>query len=105
LEADGEQTPINASAATPPSLQNTWFIALIATLFGKIFGRETQPSKTIQAENSDDDGDGETGTGTGSDMPEFEYPDQERDPKNLKPGKIAPATLKGGARRRKAARK
>jgi len=105
LEADGEQTPINASAATPPSLQNTWFIALVATLFGKIFGRETQPSKAIRAEDSDDDGSGKTGTGSGSDMPEFEYPGQERDPKNVKSGKVAPATLKGGARRRKAARK
>lgn len=59
----------------------------------------------IQAGDSDDGGT-ETGSGTGSDMPELEHPDQERDPKNPTSGKTAPATLKGGARRRrKAARK
>jgi DnaJ homolog subfamily C member 1 len=100
LEADGEQTPIDASAATPPSLRNTWFIAL----FGKIFRREAQPGVAIQAGDSDDET--ETGSGTGSDMPELEHPDQERDAKNIKSGKTAPVSLKGGARRRrKAARK
>jgi hypothetical protein len=101
LEADGEQTPINASAATSPSLKRTWFIASAVALFGKIFSRES-PSVAIQAGDSTD---GETGTGTGSDAPELECLDQERDRKDIKSGKIGPATLKGGTRRRKVVRK
>jgi len=96
LEADGEQTPINAGAATPPSLRSTWFIALVAALVDKILGRETQPIVEIQAGGSDDEG---------TDTPELEYPDQERNRNDIKSTKIGPAALKAGGRRRKASRK
>ena len=64
--------------------------------------RKPQPSAATQAGESDD---GESGIST--DEPELEYPDQERDRKgkDIKSGKIGPATMKGGARRRKAVRK
>lgn len=95
LEADGEQTPINASAATPPSLRNTWFVALVTSLVDKIFGRETQTNVTIQAGDSDD----------GGTEPELEHSVQERNRNDIKSAKIGPAALKTGGRRRKASRK
>lgn len=100
MEAEGEQTPIDASAATPPSLRRTWPIVLVTALVCKILGRKPQPSVATQAGESDD---GESGIST--DGPEVETPDQERDRKDNKSGKIGPATMKGGARRRKAVRK
>jgi len=102
LEADGEQTPINSSAASPPSLRGTWFISRVTTLFGKILDRETRPSAAIQGGDSDDS---ESGTGTGSELPEPGNADQERNRSDFKSGKIGPAALKAGGRRRKAARK
>jgi curved DNA-binding protein CbpA len=95
LEADGEQTPVNASAATPPSLRRTWFIALVASLVDKILGRETQAGVVIQAGDSDD----------GGTEPELEHPVQERNRNDIKSAKIGPAALKAGGRRRKASRK
>jgi hypothetical protein len=62
--------------------------------------RKPQPSAATQAGESDD-GESEMST----DRPELEYPDQERDRKDVRSGKIGPATMKGGARRRKAVRK
>lgn len=100
LEADGEQTPIDAGAATRPSLRRTWFITLVAALACKILPRKPQPSAATQTGESDD---GESGIST--DGPELETPDQERDRKDIKSGKIGPATMKGGTRRRKAGRK
>lgn len=92
LEADGEQTPINASTATPPSLRSTWFIGLVAALVDKM----VEPNVAIQAEGGD------------SDDAELEYPDQERnrsDINDIKSVKIRPAAQKAGGRRRKATRK
>jgi DnaJ family protein C protein 1 len=92
LEADGEQTPINATAATPPSLRSTWFIALLAALLDKMLGRETQPNVGIPADADSDDA-------------EIETPDQERN-HNIKSVKIGAAPAqKAGGRRRKATRK
>lgn len=99
MEADGEQTPINASAAISPSLRSTWFIALLAALLGKMLRRETQPDAAIQAEAAD------------SDDAELETTDQEQNRNNdiklAKIGsvKIGPAAQKAGGRRRKATRK
>lgn len=93
MEADGEQTPINASAATRPSLRSTWAIALIAALLDKMLGRETQPNVAIQAEAGD------------SDDAELENPDQERNRNDIKSVKVGPAAQKAGGRRRKATRK
>ena len=93
MEADGEQTPINASAATPASLRSTWSIALVAALLDKMLGRDTQPNAAIQAEAGD------------SDDAESEKPDQERDRNDIKSVKIGPAAQKAGGRRRKATRK
>jgi hypothetical protein len=90
---DGEQTPINASAATAPSLRSTWSIALVAVLLNKMLGRETQPNAAIQAEAGD------------SDDAEPEKPDQERDRNDIKSMKTGPAAQKAGGRRRKATRK
>ena len=102
LEADGEQTPINSNAASPPSLRSTWFPYLITTLLGKILGRETRPSAAVQPGDSDDS---ETGSGIGFDLPEPGNADQERNRSDLKTGKIGPAALKAGGRRRKAVKK
>lgn len=93
MEADGEQTPINASAATRPSLRSTWFIVLVAALVNKTLGRETQSNGAIEAEG-----------GNGDDA-ELEYPDQERNRNDIKSVKIGPAAQKAGGRRRKATRK
>jgi len=93
LEADGEQTPINASAATPPSLRSTWFIALVAALVDQMLGRETQLDAATLAEAGD------------SDDTELETPDQERNRNDIKSAKIGPAAQKAGGRRRKATRK
>jgi len=100
LEGDGEQTPINANAATPPSLQSTWFVVLVVTLIHKISGRGAQTSEASEAGRGED---GETGTGTDSDVPELEYRDQE--PNDIKSGKVGLVAVKAGGRRRKAARK
>jgi DnaJ homolog subfamily C member 1 len=99
LEADGEQTPIDASAATPPSLRGTWFIALVAALVDQMIGRETQPNAAIQAEAEAEAGD--------SDGAELEKPGQERKHNDIKSAKIGPAAAaqKAGGRRRKATRK
>jgi len=98
LEGDGAQTPINADAATPPSLQSTWFIALVVAFIRKvsISKREAEPSGTAHTEGSED---GEMATGTDSDLPDL---DQEQ---NGNSGKIGPVAVKTGGRRRKAARK
>ena len=93
MEVGGEQTPINASAATPPSLRSTWSIALVAALLDKMLGRETQPDAAIQTEAGD------------SDDAELEKPDQERNRNDIKSVKIGPAAQKAGGRRRKATRK
>ena len=92
MEADGEQTPINASAATPASLRSTWSIALLAALLDKMLGRETQPIAAIQEVGDSDDA-------------ELENPDQERNRNDIKSVKIGPAAQKAGGRRRKATRK
>jgi hypothetical protein len=93
LEADGEQTPIDASAATRPSLRSTWSIALVAALVDKVLGRETQADAAIQAEAGD------------SDDAELENQDQERNRNDIKSAKIGPGAQKAGGRRRKATRK
>ncbi|KAI9507924.1 DnaJ-domain-containing protein [Russula earlei] len=100
LEAD-VVTPINSSAATPPSLNGTWFIVFVTALIGKIRGREEQSSAAIQVGDGDDS---ERGTGTGSDLPEPGNADQERN-LGVKSGKIGPAALKAGGRRRKTGKK
>jgi hypothetical protein len=103
LEGDGVQTPINADAANPPSLQSTWFITLVVALIRKLFERGTQASETTQAGESED---GEIATGTDSDKPELEYPDQEPNSSDgVNSGKIGLVAVKSGGRRRKAARK
>jgi len=96
LEADGEQTPINASAATRPSLRNTWSITLVAALLDKMLGRETQPNTAIQAEVGDSDD---------AELEKPDKPDQERNRNDIKSVKIGPAAQKAGGRRRKATRK
>jgi hypothetical protein len=95
LEADGEQTPINASAATPPSLRSTWSIGLAGALLNKMLGRETQPNEAIQAGAEAGD----------SDDAELENTDQERNRTEIKSVKVGPAAQKAGGRRRKATRK
>ncbi|KAI0005026.1 DnaJ-domain-containing protein [Russula compacta] len=102
LESDGEQTLINASAATSPSLRSTWFIALVAALVGKMVRRGTQPGAVIQGGDSRErEAVADAGS---SDLPELEYPDQEQN-SDIKSGKIGPAALKAGGRRRKPVRK
>jgi hypothetical protein len=96
LEGDGAQTPINADAATPPSIQSTWFIALVVAFIRKVSISTREPSGTTHTEGSED---GEIATGTDSDLPDL---DQEQ---NGNSGKIGPVAVKTGGRRRKAARK
>ena len=98
MEADGEQTPINASAATRPSLRSTWFIALVIALLDKMLGRETQPNAAVQEED-------EAVAGGDDDGAELENPDQERNRNDIKLAKFGPATQKAGGRRRKATKK
>ena len=103
MEGDGVQTPINADAATPPSLQSTWLIALALALIRKTFGRGGQSVETAQAQDNET---GETAIGTVSDLPDLEYPDQEPNGSgDNNSGKIGLAAVKMGGRRRKAARK
>jgi len=104
LESDGYQTPINATAATAPSLRSTWFLALVTVLISKILRWKTQPGDTTPVEASED-GETETGTGTESDLPEVEYHAQERKGDDVKSGKVAPVSLRAGGRRRKVMRK
>lgn len=105
LERDGEQTPINAAAATAPSLRSTWFLAVVTALISRIpLKWKAQPGATIPAEASED-GETETGTGTESDLPEVEYRGQERKDDDVRSGKVGPVSLKAGGRRRKAVRK
>lgn len=103
MEGNGEQTPINADAATPPSIQSTWLAALVVALIHKISRQEAQ---TIGASEAAGGEDGEMATGTDSDVPELEYPDQEPNGSgDVKSGKIGLVAAKAGGRRRKAARK
>lgn len=104
MESDGEQTPINATAATAPSLRSTWFLSLVTVLISKILRWKTQPGDTTPVEASEDGGT-ETGTGTESDLPEVEYSVQEGKGDDVKPGKVAPVSLRAGGRRRKVVRK
>jgi curved DNA-binding protein CbpA len=104
LESDREQTAINATAATAPSLRSTWFLALVTVLISKILRWKTQPGDTTPVEASED-GETETGTGTESDLPEVEYRVQEQKGDDVKPGKVAPVSLRAGGRRRKVVRK
>ncbi|KAI9467024.1 DnaJ-domain-containing protein [Lactarius psammicola] len=104
LESDGEQTPINATAATAPSLRSTWFLALVTVLISRVLRWRTQPGHTTPVEASED-GETETGTGTESDLPEVEYHVQERKDDDVKSGKVGPVSLKAGGRRRKVMRK
>ncbi|KAI9448023.1 DnaJ-domain-containing protein [Lactarius indigo] len=104
LESDGGQTPINATAATAPSLQSTWFLSLVTVLISRLLRWRTQPGDTTPAEASED-GETETGTGTESDLPEAEYHVQEQKDGNVKAGKVGPVSLKAGGRRRKVVRK
>jgi len=104
LESDGEQTPINATAATVPSLRSTWFLALVTVLISRVLRWRTQPGDTTPVEASED-GETETGTGTESDLPEVENCVQERKDDDVKSGKVGPVSLKAGGRRRKVMRK
>jgi len=104
LDNEGEQTPINATAATTPSLRSTWFLALATALVSKILKWKTQPGDTTPVEASED-GETETGTGTESDAPEVGYRVQERKDEDVKSGKVAPVSLRAGGRRRKVVRK
>ncbi|KAH9006809.1 DnaJ-domain-containing protein [Lactarius hatsudake] len=104
LESDGEQTPINATAAVVPSLQSTWFLTLVTVLISRLLRWRTQPGDTTPVEASED-GETETGTGTESDLPEARYHVQEQKDDDVKPGKVGPVSLKAGGRRRKVVRK
>lgn len=65
--------------------------------------RGTEPGAVIQAGDSRE---GEAGADAGSsELPELEYPDQGRNYSDIKSGKIGPAALKAGGRRRKPVRK
>lgn len=104
MDSDGEQTPINATAATAPSLRSTWFLALATALVSKILKWKSQPGDTTPVEASED-GETETGTGTESDVPEVAYHVQERKDDDVKSGKVVPVSLRAGGRRRKVVRK
>ena len=104
MDNDGEQTPINATAATAPSLRSTWFLALATALVSKILKWKSRPGDTTPVEASED-GETETGTGTESDVPEVAYNVQERKDDDVKSGKVAPVSLRAGGRRRKVVRK
>ncbi|KAI0268247.1 DnaJ-domain-containing protein [Gloeopeniophorella convolvens] len=102
VEEDGEQTPINADAATPPSLRGTWFVALVEALIGKFIKRKAQSSEGTDADDTED---GETATGTESEVPELEYPNEKQNGAEVKYGKAGSAAVKAGGRRRKAVKK
>jgi hypothetical protein len=104
LDNEGGQTPLNATAATTPSLRSTWFLALATALVSKILKWKTQAGDTTPVEASED-GETETGTGTESDVPEVGYRVQEQKDEDVKSGKIAPVSLRAGGRRRKVVRK
>jgi len=104
LDSEGEQTPINATAATAPSLRSTWFLALVIVLARKILKSRTHPGDATPVEASED-GETETGTGTESDAPEVEHRVQEQKDDDVKSGRVAPVSLRAGGRRRKVVRK
>jgi hypothetical protein len=106
MDSDGEQTPINATAATAPSLRSTWFLALVIVLARKILKWKTQRGDTTPVEASED-GETETGTGTGteSDVPEVDHRVQVQKDDDVKSGRVAPVSLRAGGRRRKVVRK
>jgi DnaJ family protein C protein 1 len=101
LDSDGEQTAINATAATAPSLRSTWFLALVTFLARKILKWKLQPGDPTPIEASED-GETETGTGTESDVPGIS---QEHKDDDVRSGKVAPASVRAGGRRRKVVRK
>lgn len=104
MESDGKQTPINATAATVPSLRSTWSLTLVTVLISKILSWKKQSGDATPVEASED-GETETGTGTESDLPDAEYHVQERKGDDVKPGKVAPVSLRAGGRRRKVLKK
>lgn len=105
MDSDGEQTAINATAATAPSLRSTWFLALVTVLVRKTLRWKSQPGDPTPIEASEEDGETETGTGTESDVPGIEYLTQEHKNDDVRSGKVAPVSLRAGGRRRKVVRK
>ncbi|KAJ7283561.1 DnaJ domain-containing protein [Mycena rebaudengoi] len=54
LDPSGDMHLLDASSANPPSLSNTWFLALIKSLYRKIVVRATSSdAKTSDSENDD----------------------------------------------------
>ncbi|KDQ64560.1 hypothetical protein JAAARDRAFT_28204 [Jaapia argillacea MUCL 33604] len=108
LESDGSLTPLDTSAATPPSIRRTWFISFLASLSAKYI-----PKKSSRTEDSDDsaseletvegfqvDDNDLTSTGEVSDVGSTNGSANGA----LKNGR-ATAAVKAGGKRRKAVRK
>jgi len=105
---DGHLIPVNATTAIRPTVQNTWFLSLMASLFRSAMKRSTSTSKADEMQAPESEG---TETATDSDMPELEDSDVPNGNGNgagsatMKGGKAAAASMKAGGRRRKAVRK
>ncbi|EIN10462.1 DnaJ-domain-containing protein [Punctularia strigosozonata HHB-11173 SS5] len=109
-QPDGDLIPVDTSAATPPSIRRTWFVALLTALFAKATGKSGTAHDVASAGMAEKQDDSETDDvdsdvpGSGSVTPSY---DSERPESslsmNIKGGRLA--TSKAGGKRRKTVRK
>jgi len=90
LDPTGDLEPLDASAAIPPTIKNTWFISTITSLMRGAFRRSSPSDPPVKAESTDSDSD-EASAVSGTSTP------AERDDGVLK-GR--PGVAKSGGRRR-----
>src|ERR1700761_2777971 len=55
LDPSGDMDLLDASTATRPALVNTWFIALVRTLYSKVVDRGVSPKERVSLEPEDDE--------------------------------------------------
>ncbi|KAG6829601.1 hypothetical protein H0H92_004070 [Tricholoma furcatifolium] len=94
LDPSGDMDLLDASAATYPTISNTWFIALVKSLYHKVV-----PSKEPAVEEPVEDDD--AASTVGSDSGASSVAEKENGVKATR----APATMAGGKRRKTATKK
>ncbi|EMD40750.1 hypothetical protein CERSUDRAFT_111331 [Gelatoporia subvermispora B] len=102
LDPDGNMDLVDKSAAVPPSVGRTWFVALVAKLFRKVVkSKPASPPDAAPREESES----EDASGTASDVPSSNGAATGQEEGGARPRGARAAAVMAGGRRRKAGRK
>jgi len=97
---DGTLHPVDSSTAIQPSIDNTWFIALVKYLFIKLTSKKEEDTKPYVVDESESDDTSSIGTsgGTGS---EANIPQENHGKSDALTTRSLPVEKSGGGRRRR----